>query len=105
MLDAVGLLVSHTAQCRIKRLIQQTIGVYSGRGLAATLREKCPEFFFADAGVERDSSRIALIDRDWTAGSDGSPRKSVVRILLGSGPDRSPRKPGDGTLRPVSMKR
>ena len=77
--------------CRIKLLNQQTIGVYSDRGLTTTLREKCPDFFFADAGAERDGCRIAVCETD--ARPDEPTRKTLVRIIL-SGGDSS-RKPGE----------
>lgn len=69
---------------------QQTIGVYSSRDLAAILRRKCPDFFFADAGAERDGCRICVIDSDQSA---ADARKSLVRVML-DGAD-SARKPGE----------
>lgn len=41
----------------------------------------CPDFTFADTGIERDVSRIAVIDAD--AQAVATPRKSIVRIFLG----------------------
>ena len=78
------------AHCRINRLNQQTIGVYSSRDLAALLREKCPDFFFADAGPERDGCRICVLDG---GESPSVARKSVARIILEREPDG--RKPGE----------
>ncbi|HUJ13896.1 MAG TPA: GGDEF domain-containing protein [Thermoanaerobaculia bacterium] len=63
-------------------MIQQTIGVYSGSDLVSTLRQKCPELKFADSGIEREVSRIAVIDRDSHAVLSPPPRKSIVRIVL-----------------------
>lgn len=80
------------AHCRIKRLNQQTIGVYSDRGLTATLREKCPDFFFAESGVERDGCRIAVMDAGAASAAE-LPRKSLVRIILAAG--EGERKPGE----------
>ena len=77
--------------CRIKPLNQQTIGVYSDRGLTSTLREKCPDFSFADAGAERDGCRIAVFETSPSV--DELPRKSLVRIILGT--SDSPRRPGE----------
>jgi diguanylate cyclase (GGDEF)-like protein len=70
------------AHCRINRLIQQTIGIYSGTDLVSELRRKCPELTFADSGIEREVSRIAVIDRDSHASLAPPPRKSIVRIVL-----------------------
>jgi len=63
-------------------LIQQTIGIYSGSDLVSTLRQKCPELTFADSGIEREVSRIAVIDRDSHSTLSPPPRKSIVRIVL-----------------------
>src|SRR5713226_5206949 len=71
------------AHCRINRLIQQTIGIYSASDLVSKLRQKCPELTFADSGIERDVSRIAVIDSDSHASINPPPRKSIVRIVLG----------------------
>src|SRR5579859_2887696 len=79
------------AHCRINRLNQQTIGVYGGQDLAAILREKCPDFFFADAGPERDGCRICVFDPDEPT-SDA--RKCLARIILGPPGDRD-RRPGE----------
>lgn len=76
------------AHCRIKRLNPQTIGVYSDRGLAAILREQCPDFFFADSGSERDGCRVSIIDGDAAVA-----RKSMVRIILDA--TAGERKPGE----------
>ena|SRR5437867_3635517 len=70
------------AHCRINRLIQQTIGIYSGTDLVSELRRKCPELTFADSGIEREVSRIAVIDRDSHSALAPPPRKSIVRIVL-----------------------
>ncbi len=70
------------AHCRINRLIQQTIGIYSGSDLVSTLRQKCPELTFADSGIEREVSRIAVIDCDSHATLTPPPRKSLVRVVL-----------------------
>ncbi len=70
------------AHCRINRLIQQTIGIYSATDLVSELRRKCPELTFADSGIEREVSRIAVIDRDSHAALAPPPRKSIVRIVL-----------------------
>jgi diguanylate cyclase (GGDEF)-like protein len=78
--------------CRINRLIQQTIGIYSGKDLGTQLRRMCPELTFADSGIERDVSRIAVIDAD--SHSAPPPRKSIVRILLG-GPEPPQRRQGE----------
>src|SRR5438045_7414514 len=69
-------------RCRINLLIQQTIGIYSGSDLVSTLRKKCPELTFADSGIAREVSRIAVIDRDSHATLSPPPRKSLVRIVL-----------------------
>ncbi len=76
------------AHCRINRLNPQTIGVYSPRGLAAILRERCQEFFFADSGDERDACRISIIEGDVKPA-----RRSLVRIVLGEGGGE--RRPGE----------
>lgn len=52
----------------------------------------CPEFVFADSGIERDVSRIAVIDID--AGLAAAPRKSIVRIYLGA-EDEPQRRQGE----------
>ena len=63
-------------------MIQQTIGVWSGRSdLVTLLRDRCPSLAFADAGEERDACRIAVIDED--VHLETPPRKSFVRIVLG----------------------
>ena len=64
-------------------MIQQTIGIYSASDLVSKLRQKCPELTFADSGIERDVSRIAVIDVDSHAALNPPPRKSIVRIVLG----------------------
>src|SRR5437773_3980083 len=71
------------AHCRINRLIQQTIGIYSASDLVSKLRHKCPDLTFADSGIEREVSRIAVIDSDSHAALNPPPRKSIVRIVLG----------------------
>src|SRR5438309_6399423 len=71
------------AHCRINRLIQQTIGIYSASDLVSKLRHKCPDLTFADSGIEREVSRIAVIDSDSHASVNPPPRKSIVRIVLG----------------------
>src|SRR6266849_10341609 len=71
------------AHCRINRLIQQTIGIYSASDLVSKLRHKCPDLTFADSGIEREVSRIAVIDSDSHAAVNPPPRKSIVRIILG----------------------
>ncbi|HMC21163.1 MAG TPA: sensor domain-containing diguanylate cyclase [Thermoanaerobaculia bacterium] len=63
-------------------MIQQTIGIYSGTDLVSELRRKCPELTFADSGIEREVSRIAVIDRDSHSALAPPPRKSIVRIVL-----------------------
>lgn len=63
-------------------MIQQTIGIYSGTDLVSDLRRKCPELTFADSGIEREVSRIAVIDRDSHSALNPPPRKSIVRIVL-----------------------
>lgn len=78
------------AHCRINRLNQQTIGVYSKGDLAAILRKKCPDFFFADAGAERDGCRICVID---SGESSADARKSIVRIIVDG--TESERKAGE----------
>src|SRR5437667_2665559 len=70
------------AHCRINCLIQQMIGIYSSSDLVSTLRQKCPELTFADSGIEREVSRIAVIDRDSHSMLTPPPRKSIVRIVL-----------------------
>ena len=47
------------------------------------LRQKCPELTFADSGIEREVSRIAVIDSDSHEAMSPPPRKSIVRIVLG----------------------
>lgn len=56
------------------------IGVYSGRGLAAMLREKCPDLTFLDAGEERERCRIAIIDTE--VPEEVPPRKKLIRVIL-----------------------
>ncbi len=82
-------------------MIQQTIGIYSGRGLASELRQKCPAFTFADSGIEREVSRIAIIDSDSPAALT-PPRKSLVRIVLGM-EDSVPRRQGEIHVRRESF--
>src|SRR5258708_20679591 len=81
------------AHCRINRLIQQTIGIYSASDLVSKLRHKCPDLTFADSGIEREVSRIAVIDSDSHAALNPPPRKSIVRIVLAMAepPQRRPR--------------
>jgi len=73
-------------------LIQQTIGVYSGKNLGSQLRQMCPDLTFADSGIEREVSRIAVIDTD--SQSAPPPRKSIVRIYLG-GQETAERRQGE----------
>ncbi len=73
-------------------MIQQTIGVYSGTDLGSELRRMCPDLTFADSGIEREVSRIAVIDTDSQAGPP--PRKSIVRIFLG-GEETAQRRQGE----------
>jgi diguanylate cyclase (GGDEF)-like protein len=82
-------------------LIQQTIGVYSGRDLTSVLREQCPEFTFVDSGIEREVSRVAVIDSD-SAAALAPPRKAIVRIVLGMA-DSVPRRQGEIHVRRESF--
>jgi diguanylate cyclase (GGDEF)-like protein len=67
--------------CRIRRLAQLTIAVYSGRAdLHDALRERCPGFTFATEGPARDGCRVALLDDD---AAEAEPRKAVARVILG----------------------
>ena len=74
-------------------MIQQTIGVYSESNLGSELRRRCPDFTFADSGIEREVSRIAVIDTD--AHATATPRKSIVRIFLGSSEEPAQRRQGE----------
>ena len=75
--------------CKINGLAQLTIGVYSDRKeLSDVLRERCPSVSFADESGARDACRVAIVDDDWRDRIDDSPRKSVVRILLGAPHER-----------------
>lgn len=77
--------------CRINFLNQQTIGVYSDRGLTSALRQKCPDFFFADSGAEREGCRIAVCEGG--SSTDEPTRKTLVRIILGA--NETARRPGE----------
>src|SRR2546425_8988854 len=72
-----------------------TIGVYSGRNLAAQLRSGCPEMTFATGTPERDACRIVVIDSDSLSAANPPPRKSIVRIILESEPQSQPRRPAE----------
>ena len=72
-----------------------TIGIYSGRNLAAQVRSACPEIAFATSSPERDACRIVVIDSDSLAAANPPPRKSIVRIILESEPQGQPRRPGE----------
>ena len=66
---------------------QLAIGVYSGRkDLAEALRESCPGVTFLDEGPDRDACRIAVFDDDSHDQLEISPRKSLVRLILGGAP-------------------
>ena len=72
-------------------MIPQTIGTYSGRGLAAILREKCRDLTFAEAGPEREQARIVIIDTD---APELPTRKKLVSVIL-SASGGEERKPGE----------
>ena len=61
-------------------MTRQTIGVYSGRAIAAALRDKCPDLTFVDSGEERDRARITVIDTE--VPDSAAPRRSLIRVLI-----------------------
>src|SRR5438132_10403578 len=74
---------------------KQTIGIYSGRNLAAELRAACPEILFVTGSPERDMCRIAIIDSDSMDAINPPPRKSIVRIILEAKSQQQPRRQGE----------
>ena len=74
---------------------KQTIGIYSGRNLAAELRAACPELVFVTSSNERDFCRIAIIDSDSTDAINPPPRKAIVRIILEAKSQQQPRRQGE----------
>jgi diguanylate cyclase (GGDEF)-like protein len=64
-------------------MTQQSVGIYSGRDdLVRRLREACRSWNFVEAGEERNTLRLIVIDVDSHAVLDSPPRKSMVRIVL-----------------------
>jgi diguanylate cyclase (GGDEF) domain len=75
---------------------QSTIGIYSvDSGLAEHLRSACPGLTFLDSGVERESSRVAVIDPGDDLVSFIHPTQSVVRVVLATNSERSSRRQGE----------
>ena len=73
---------------------QHAIGVYGERELVTLLRERCPDYEFAD-GDERARCRIVIVDVDAHDVLDDPPRKSLVRIVLYENAMSGERRDGD----------
>ena len=69
------------------------IGVFGSPDLVSVLRQKCPDFFFADSGDERDGCRLVVIEGDQSP----TTRKALVRLILAEPSDE--RNPGELRIR------
>jgi diguanylate cyclase (GGDEF)-like protein len=77
-------------------MVHPTIGVYSARGeLAAVLRQQCAAWTFAADGAEQAACRVIVVDSDSHDLLDSPPRKSLVRIILGSSDAERLRRQGE----------
>src|SRR5260370_15958567 len=77
-------------------MVHPTIGVYSARGeLVGVLRQQCAAWTFAADGAERASCRVIVVDSDSHDVLDSPPRKSLVRIILGSSDAERLRRQGE----------